>query len=204
MVAGERLETFFKAPAVRVPEEAGDSETRVRERRRSAISAWWRLSWVFKTSWSWSNETNWTLAAGAPLAGLTRGGYRLIYSDEPTAIFKDGERRASEVNLAYSLGLVIGKGGRVSSVVWDSPAFVAGLTSAAEIIAVNGAVYSDSVIRDAVSAAKGGSAPIRLIVRSGDRVRELAIVWNGGHRYPRLEKIAPGDAALDALLHPRL
>ena len=142
-------------------------------------------------------------AAGAPLAGLTRGGYRLIYSDEPTAIFKDGERRASEVNLAYSLGLVIGKGGRVSSVVWDSPAFVAGLTSAAEIIAVNGAVYSDSVIRDAVSAAKGGSAPIRLIVRSGDRVRELALVWNGGHRYPRLEKIAPGDAALDALLHPR-
>jgi len=142
-------------------------------------------------------------AAGAPLAGLTRGGYRLIYTDEPTSLFKDVERRAGEINLAYSLGLVIGKGGRVSSVLWDSPAFIAGMTSAAEIIAVNGAVYSDSAIRDAISAAKGGSAPIRLIVRSGDRVRELAVSWNGGHRYPRLEKIAPGEAGLDVLLQPR-
>ena len=87
--------------------------------------------------------------------------------------------------------------------VWDGPAFTAGLTSAAEIVAVNGRVYSDQAMLDAVSAAKGGNEPIRLIVRSGSRVREIPIMWNGGLRYPRLVKASAGDSSLDLLLRPR-
>lgn len=142
-------------------------------------------------------------AAGAPLEGITRGGYRLIYTEEPTPFFRDKEKRAAELDLSFSIGLAIGKGGKVNSVIWDGPAFNAGLTSAAEIIAVNGQVYSDDAMRDAISAARGGNQPIRLIVKSGSRVREVPIGWNGGLRYPRLEKTAPGDTSLDQLLRPR-
>ena len=142
-------------------------------------------------------------AAGAPLGGITQGGYRLVYSNEPTPFFRDKEKRAEEQDLSFSIGLTIGKAGKVNTVIWDSPAFNAGLTSAAQIIAVNGQVYSETVIAEAISAAKGGSDPIRLIVKSGNRVREIAIAWNGGLRYPRLEKTGTGDSSLDVLLRPR-
>ena len=138
-----------------------------------------------------------------PLAGLVKGGYRLAYGDAPSSHFRDSEKRANEVNLTYSLGLVVGKGGQISAVVWDGPAFNAGLTVAGQIIAVNGTSYSEDEIKDAIIAAKGGTGPIRLIVKTGDRVREVPITWNGGLRYPKLEKILVGDGGLDLLLKPK-
>jgi predicted metalloprotease with PDZ domain len=142
-------------------------------------------------------------ALPAPLSGLTMGGYRLVYAEEPTPYFKDTEKRAGEVNLSWSLGMIIGKGGHLSQVIWDGLAFNAGLTTAAEILAVDGHVYSESAIRDAVTAARGSRDPVRLIVKSGSRVREVAIAWNGGHRYPRLEKTGSGEGSLDLLLRAR-
>jgi predicted metalloprotease with PDZ domain len=139
----------------------------------------------------------------APLNGLALGGYRLTYSEEPTAFFKDVEKRANEVNLVYSLGMTIGKSGHLNQVIWDGPAFNAGLTTAAEIVAVNGRVYSDAALRDAVTVAKGGKEPIRLIIKSGRDVREVPIQWNGGHRYPKLETVGTGEGGIDRLLTPR-
>lgn len=141
-------------------------------------------------------------APNAPLSGLTLGGYRLIFTREATPFFRDLEKRANEANLTYSLGMTVAKNGQVNTIVWDGPAFKAGLTTAAEIIAVNGRAYGDEILRDAIAAAEGGKEPIRLIVKSGKRVREIAIAWNGGHRFPRLEKIGNGDGSLDRLLAP--
>lgn len=141
-------------------------------------------------------------APNAPLTGLTLGGYRLVFTREATPFFRDVEKRANEANLTYSLGMTVGKNGHVNTVLWDGPAFKAGLTTAAEIIAVNGRTYSDEILRDAIAAAEGGKDPIRLIVKSGKRVREVLVSWNGGHRYPRLEKIGNGNGSLDRLLAP--
>jgi hypothetical protein len=58
-------------------------------------------------------------------------------------------------------------------------------------------------LRDAVAQAEGGREPIKLIVKVGKRVREVAIDWAGGHRFPRLEKVGLGDGSLDKLLAPR-
>ena len=138
----------------------------------------------------------------APLSGLTLGGYRLIYTREATAFFRDAEKRSNETNLTYSLGMTVSKNGHVNTILWDGPAFKAGLTTAAEIISVNGRVFTDEALRDAIGDAEGGKEPIRLIVKSGKRVREIAIAWNGGHRFPRLEKIGTGDGSLDRLLMP--
>ncbi|MEY2925661.1 MAG: hypothetical protein RL367_138 [Pseudomonadota bacterium] len=142
-------------------------------------------------------------AEGAPLNGLVLGGYRLTYGEEPGSFFRDVEKRASEVNLTWSIGLTIGKGGHINNVVWDGPAFNAGLTVAGEIIAVNGRVYSEEGIKEAIRVAKGDTEPVRLIVKTGDRVREVPVIWNGGLRYPRLEKTATGDSGIDLLLKPR-
>ena len=71
-------------------------------------------------------------------------------------------------------------------------------------IILNAAAYTHTSIalRDAIVAAEGGKDPIKLIVRSGRLVREVAIQWNGGLRYPRLEKIGVGETSLDRLLMP--
>lgn len=143
-------------------------------------------------------------ASGAPMNGLVNGGYKLVFGDEPTPFFKNVEKNGKVINLQYSIGVNIGKAGKITAVTWDGPAFNAGLVVGSEIIAVNGKTYSDDAIKDAIKAAKDGKDPIRLIVKSGDRIREVAIQWNQGLRYPRLEKIGTGDGIIDKLLTPRL
>ena len=87
--------------------------------------------------------------------------------------------------------------------MWDGPAFKAGLAVGQEIVAVNGVPYTDDVIKAAVTAAKGGKDPIRLTVKTDSLVRDVTIMWNGGLRYPRFEKTGTGDGPLDRLLAPR-
>lgn len=143
------------------------------------------------------------LSERAPLAGFTANGYRLVYAEEPTAAFKDGEKRAARMDLSYSLGLTVGKGGAIGSVTWDSPAFEAGLDVGETIVAVAGREYSDDRLKDAVKAAKGTKDPVRLLVKSGSTYREIAIDYHDGLRYPRLEKTGSGEGGLDRLLAPR-
>jgi predicted metalloprotease with PDZ domain len=142
-------------------------------------------------------------AAGAPLNGLVNGGYRLTFGDEPTAFLKNAEKNGKFINLQYSLGINIGKAGKITAVTWDGPIFNAGIVVGSEILAVNGKAYTDDVIKDAIKAAKGGKDPIKLIIKSGDRVRDIAVQYNGGPRYPKLEKIGTTDGSLDKLLAPR-
>jgi predicted metalloprotease with PDZ domain len=143
------------------------------------------------------------VAAKAPLEGITEGGYRLVYGDEPTAWFKAGEKRRSNSDLSYSGGFVVGNTGRISSVIWDSPAFDAGLTVGTELLAVNGRSFDGDALKNALKAAKGGREPVHLLVRRGDLYRTVDLAWFGGLRYPRLEKIGNAPSTLDALLAPR-
>ena len=57
--------------------------------------------------------------------------------------------------------------------------------------------------KDAVTAAKGGTQPIHLLVKQGSEYRDAVVQWNGGLRYPTLVKVAKGEAGLDKLLEPK-
>ena len=140
----------------------------------------------------------------APLDGLRRGGYRLVYTDTPSAFQKEEDGKLKLTDLRYSLGCAIdNKGGTLSSVAWDGPAFKAGLTEGQQILAVNGIAYTADVLSDAVRAAHAGTAPIELILRSGDRFVVARIDYTGGLRYPHLEKVGAGSALLDEILTAR-
>jgi predicted metalloprotease with PDZ domain len=140
-----------------------------------------------------------TVAPGAPLAGLERGGYKLVYTDTPTAYWKANDTTRKRMDLSYSVGLIVGKEGRVAAVQWDSPAFNAGLTLGTTLVAVDGDSYSDDRLKEAITAAKGGTAPIRLLTKTDDVYREVMLQWNGGLRFPRLERSGKGPASIDAL-----
>jgi predicted metalloprotease with PDZ domain len=143
-------------------------------------------------------------ASGAPMNGIINGGYRLIYTDEPTPFLKDAEKRSKELNLTYSVGMTINKSGKITSVMWDRPAFNAGLAVGMDIVAINGKAYSDDAMKDAIKEAKGTTNPTRLIIKNADRVREVILQYNGGLRYPRFEKTGTGDGSIDVLLAPRV
>jgi predicted metalloprotease with PDZ domain len=142
-------------------------------------------------------------AEGAPLAGFTRSGYRLDYTDTPTATQAAAARSSGGNDLSYSVGLSLDKDARITQVIWGSPAFAAGLTTGQTILAVNGRSYTADALKAAITGAKGGTAPILLTVRRGDEVRQLPLSWNGGLRYPRFTKVGSGRGALDILLEPK-
>jgi predicted metalloprotease with PDZ domain len=139
----------------------------------------------------------------APLGGFTRSGYTLVYTETPTNWITKAQKAGKYTDLVYSLGINLAKA-KITAVLWDGPAFKAGLTVGQEIIAVNGVPYSEEVIKAAVTAAKGGTAPIRLTLKTEALVRDVNVTWNGGLRYPKFEKAAGvADGPLDRLLAPR-
>jgi predicted metalloprotease with PDZ domain len=144
----------------------------------------------------------------APLEGLARGGYRLIYTDTPSEIRKGRDEQRKYVDLLFSIGIEINdkdsaRQGDIRAVMHDSAAFKGGLTEGARILAVNGIAYDADVLKDAIRAAKDSSAPIEFIVRVGDRYRVARVDYHAGLRYPHLERAGTGPALLDAILAPR-
>ena len=141
-------------------------------------------------------------AKGAPLSGFERNGYRVIYTSEAPASFSHGEKTRKVVDLTYSGGFVVGSGAEVTSVTWGSPAFDAGLTLGTTIVSVGGMSYSDDRLKAAIAAAKDSKAPVQMWVKKGEQYRQVSLDWQGGLRYPRLEKIGTGETGLDRLLAP--
>ena len=135
---------------------------------------------------------------GAPLDGITRGGYRLVFTDKISDLAKAGDTAAKRIDLNYSIGLTVGDDGLITQVMWHGPAFAAGLTVGTTILAVDGDPFGGEAIKRAVTAAKTGT-PLELIVKSGDRFRTVQIAWTGGLRYPapRTHRNRPGAARRD-------
>jgi predicted metalloprotease with PDZ domain len=139
---------------------------------------------------------------GAPLDGVSRGGYRLVYTEEPTDLVKTLESQRRVIDLSYSLGASVDSDGRLASVVWDGALFKAGLTIGARIIAVNGKAYDSDRMKAAVKDTKSGKK-VELIVRAGDDVRALTVDYSGGLRYPRLERVEKTPARFDDIVAAR-
>ena len=139
----------------------------------------------------------------APLGGFERNGYKLVYTDQQSPTGRQAERSRRVADLSYSLGLTVGADGSLSSVRWGSPAFNAGLTLGDTIVAVNGLAYNDDRLRNAVSDAKGSTAPIVLLIKAGEEVKSISIDYHGGLRYPHFVKTGAGETGLDRLLTPR-
>jgi predicted metalloprotease with PDZ domain len=125
---------------------------------------------------------------GAPLDGLERGGYRLVYRDYQSDFCAKRDAELGQTNLMFSIGLVLSGDGSIEEVLWDSPCFEARLISGAQLVAVNGKAYQGPLLKDAVAATAEG-APLELTVKTGTRVETVAIRYGGGLRYPHLAEM---------------
>jgi predicted metalloprotease with PDZ domain len=138
---------------------------------------------------------------GAPLGGIKRGGYRLVYRDTPSGYAAGLDAVVGSVNLMFSIGVTLSGSGSLNEVIWGSPAFDAGLTAGSTLIAVNDREYSADELKRAIVAAADG-APIELIVKSGKRYRTVSVAYAHGLRYPHLEPVV-ANPRLEAILAPR-
>jgi predicted metalloprotease with PDZ domain len=143
------------------------------------------------------------VAAAPPLEGINQGGYKLVYTDEPTNWWKSAEKRGKNTDLTYSGGFTLDKDGKLAGVLWDSAAFNAGMTVGSQIVAVNGRKYDADGLKLAIKNAAGNGTSPELLISDGDVYRTVKLDWHGGLRYPRLEKVGKGPGTLDALLAPR-
>jgi predicted metalloprotease with PDZ domain len=83
------------------------------------------------------------------------------------------------------------KPGTLIDVLWQGPAFNAGLAPGMRLIAVNGDKYSAEVLREAVAAARDDKKPIDFLVQNQDVYLTIKVDYQGGPRYPHLERIEP-------------
>ena len=137
----------------------------------------------------------------APLGGIERGGYRLVYRDRPSAYQSAYESTFGQVDMTHSLGLTVTPDGKLADVLWDGPAFAAGLTIGRRISAVDGWVFDPGRLRAAVAAAGIGGA-VSLDIVTGKTVRRVSVACPQGARYPHLERIGDAPARLDRILAP--
>ena len=131
-----------------------------------------------------------------PIDGIARSGWKLVYNDKPSEAVKAAEMRRKSVDLTYSVGLSLSAKGEIGDVLWDSPAFNAGISPGMTITAVNGKEFSGDAIKDAVKAKQ----PFDLLVKNFDSYKTVRIDYTGGLVYPHLERDASRADWLSELL----
>ena len=138
-------------------------------------------------------------AAEAPVGGIENAGWKVTFNDKPVKL----EGRRGEPGDVYSIGLHVGSDGVVTDAIVGSPAFEDGISSQMKIVGVNGRVYTQELLSDAIKSAKGTSQPITLLVVVDGYYRTCTITYHDGPRYPHLERNAERPDYLDDLIKPQ-
>jgi predicted metalloprotease with PDZ domain len=138
----------------------------------------------------------------ADVAGIERGGYRLVYKDKPNPFEKAIISRLHGIDAWFSLGIRTKSDGTLTDVRVFSIADKAKLFPGEKIIAVNGRVFDSDLFKNAIRDAKGTTAPIHLIVQSDTYLYEIDINYHDGEKYPVLERVDGTPDRLDDILKP--
>jgi predicted metalloprotease with PDZ domain len=139
--------------------------------------------------------------------GLAATGWKLVYTDRESDFEAQYNSRSQPsrhlYNFAWSIGLTMNDKGQVNDVRWNGPAFKAGVTTGATLVAVNGQDYSKDVLKDAIAAAKTSKAPIQLLMKYQGAIRNVAVDYHDGLQYPHLVRIDGKPDYLSEIIAPR-
>jgi predicted metalloprotease with PDZ domain len=139
----------------------------------------------------------------SPMAGLEASGWKLVYNDQESNFQKQYDSGASSrhmISFTFSIGLTLTKTGEINDVRWNGPAFKAGVSSGARVVAVNGRDYTVEVMTDAILAAEHSNDPIRLLLKYQGGYRTAAVDYHGGLQYPHLVRVDGSPDYLDEII----
>jgi len=140
--------------------------------------------------------------AHAPLGGISGGGWRVVYNDEPNEFLAAGESVSGGGNFTSSLGISVQRDGTIHDVIPGMPAFDAGLSPYMKIIAVGGQEFSMSALNRAVRESKSATSSIVLLVSNSGSLKTHEIAYHGGLRGPHLERAEGSPDYLSEILKP--
>jgi predicted metalloprotease with PDZ domain len=138
----------------------------------------------------------------APLGGLENGGYKLTYSDKPNAWSDMANAESGTYDFWYSLGLHVGKSGRVSDVLKGGVSDKGGIGPGMQVVAVNGRAFSPDILKAALRDAKDSGPAVELIVLNTGYYKVVRLDYHGGERYPQLERVSGVPDRMDDILKP--
>lgn len=142
-----------------------------------------------------------SLSAEAPVGGIANGGWKVVFNSEPTRV--PARLPGATSNEAYSLGLLLADDGGVRDATVGSPAFNAGISAGMKIAGVNGRLYTQDLLKDAIDASKDSSQPISLLVVHDDYYKTCAIDYHSGQRFAHLIREESQANYLDELAKAR-
>ena len=159
--------------------------------------------------YDWRGFLNRNLRSLAPplASEIEAAGWKLVYTDTENeyqqAYDASPQSPRHLFNFAWSIGLTMNKDGTINDVRWNGPAFNTGIGSGGRLMAVNGHAYTSQVLKDAITAAKDGSAPIELLIRRFGTDHTFAVNYHGGLQYPHLVRIPGTPDYLDEIIAAR-
>ena len=138
----------------------------------------------------------------APLGGIERGGWKLVYSDKPNLLSRATEKLGKFADFSYSLGFSVGEDGKLDDVIVGSPAYQSGLGAGMKLVAVNGRKWTPPVLNAALHAAQGSNQPIDLLVENAQFFKTYSVAYHGGQQNPHLERVTDQPDVLGDILKP--
>jgi predicted metalloprotease with PDZ domain len=143
------------------------------------------------------------VVAPHPPDPFTGGGYKLVYTDTQNGLDKLTAGKRKSLDMRYSLGIVARADGTVGDVIPGSVAFAAGIGPGEKIVAIDDRALTggQSQVDDALTTAKH-TGSLRLLLDGGNVYRTVTLSYDGGPRYPHLERVAGTPDVLGAIVKP--
>jgi predicted metalloprotease with PDZ domain len=139
----------------------------------------------------------------APLGGIERGGWKLVYQATPNGVLKDQEQAHRGIEMGYSIGLRLNEDGSIADVIEGTAAAKAGIGPGMKILACNGKAYSIEVLRDIVRASTDPrQRRIDLLIDNEGHVATYQLTYGEGEKYPVLERDQTKPDTLAKIIAP--
>lgn len=116
-------------------------------------------------------------------------------------MLKSGEASAKVLDFGFSIGLRFKEDGTVDDVIPGLPAADAGVAPGMKLIAVNGRRWNTKLLHETVQATKT-TPDMELILENADFIKAYTLKYNGGERYPHLERDTSKPDLLQEVIKP--
>ena len=123
---------------------------------------------------------------GGPLGGIEGSGWKLVYDESRSELYRANEHDREAVDATYSIGLMIKEDGSIIDTIEGKPAAQAGIGPGMKLVAVNGRRFSGDVLRDALKAGKNNTEPLQLLIENTEYYKTYKLDYHGGEKYPHL------------------
>ncbi|TAN06668.1 MAG: M61 family peptidase, partial [Rhodanobacteraceae bacterium] len=139
----------------------------------------------------------------APLAGLTNSGWKLVYSSTPNPYEEARGVIHHFTRTLFSVGFTTNDKGVIGDVLWNSPAFKAGLAPGMQLVSVNGVKFSPKVFLHAIAGiTKPGQGKLVFVASGSGITGTYTFDYSGGLRYAHLQRTEGTPDYLGQIIAP--